>query len=380
MIVLHQHRQQSRNQIITQLSVMSKFYTLNVKEVRKETIDTVSVAFDVPKNLVEAYKFIQGQYLTLRTDINGEDVRRSYSICSSPLDDELRVAIKQVENGRFSTYANTVLKAGDTLQVMTPMGRFYTELSPNNEKQYVAFAAGSGITPILSIMKTVLEVEPNSQFILFYGNKKTETIIFKDEIDALKNIYLSRLSIYHVLSREALGSPLFEGRIDQARCEKFCNLLLDVNSVDEFFLCGPEEMIFAAKDTLKATDVADQKIHFELFTSSSTPKKPKKKTEKKAVLSDDSSMITVILDGHSYQFPLEKDGEDILDAALDNGADLPFSCKGGVCSTCRAKVESGTVKMELNYSLEDWEVEQGFVLTCQAHPTSERVTINFDEQ
>ena len=358
---------------------MPKFHTLSVKEVRQETADTVSVAFDVPNNLQSEYDFIQGQYLTLRADINGEDVRRSYSICSSPLDNELRVAIKKVEDGRFSTFANEVLQSGDTLEVMRPMGRFYTDINTENDKRYVAFAAGSGITPVISIMKTVLETEPNSEFILFYGNRKTDSIIFKEEIDALKNIYVERLSVYHVLSREAIGSPLFEGRIDKERCAKFCNLFLDVETVDEFFLCGPEEMIFGVKDQLAELKVDEKKVHYELFTSPAGKLGSKKKTVKKESITEGLNDVTIILDGHSYNFQLAEDGKNILDAALAEGADLPFACKGGVCCTCRAKVDEGTVNMEVNYALEPWEVEQGFVLTCQSHPTSKKVVVNFDE-
>jgi ring-1,2-phenylacetyl-CoA epoxidase subunit PaaE len=357
---------------------MPKFHILSVKEVRKETADTVSVAFDVPVELQSEYDFIQGQYLTLRKEINGEDVRRSYSICASPLDNEVRVAIKKVEDGRFSTFANEVLQAGDSLEVMTPMGRFYTELKPENDKRYVAFAAGSGITPIMSIMKTVLKTEPNSEFILFYGNRKTDSIIFKEEIEALKNIYLERLSVYHVLSREALGSPLFEGRIDKERTAKFCNLFLDVNTVDEFFLCGPEEMIFGVKDQLAELGVDAKKVHFELFTSPAG-KLGAKKAKKKAPVTEGLNDVSIILDGHSYSFQLGEAGKNILDAALAEGADLPFACKGGVCCTCRAKVKEGSVNMDVNYALEPWEVEQGFVLTCQSHPTSKKVVVDFDE-
>ncbi len=357
---------------------MPKFHTLSVKEVRKETADTVSVAFEVPTDLESEYNFIQGQYLTLRADINGEDVRRSYSICSSPLDGELRVAIKKVDGGRFSTFANEQLKAGSSLEVMTPMGRFYTDLNADNTKRYVAFAAGSGITPVMSIMKTILKTEPQSEFILFYGNRKTDSIIFKEEIDALKSDYMERLSVYHVLSREALGSPLFEGRIDGERCAKFCNLLLDVNSVNEFFLCGPEEMIFSVKDQLKSLEVDEKKIHFELFTSPVGKLGTPKTSIKKEVSTEGFNDVSIILDGHSYNFKLEEGGENILDGALAEGADLPFACKGGVCSTCRAKLEEGTVAMDVNYSLEPWEVELGFILTCQSHPTSKKVVVNFD--
>lgn len=361
---------------------MAKFNTLRIKEVRQETADTVSVAFEMPTELRPTYAYQQGQYLTLRADINGEDVRRSYSICSSPLDDEWRVAIKKVENGLFSTFANEVLKTGDSLQVMPPMGRFYTKLHPEQSKRYVAFAAGSGITPIMSIMKTVLQTEADSEFILFYGNRKTDTIIFREEIDALKSLYMERLSVYHILSREALGAPLFEGRIDKARTARFCDLFLDAQAVDEFFLCGPAKMIFDVKGALMDLGVQDEKVHFELFTSPIGQLGEKKTVAPKKTSQTDDQLnaVSIILDGHSYNFPLATDGENILDVALAHGADLPFACKGGVCCTCRAKVIEGTVKMDVNYALEPWEVEQGFVLTCQAHPTAKKVVVDFDEQ
>jgi len=360
---------------------MPKFHTLTVKEVRRETPDCVSIAFDVPSALQADYKFIQGQYLTLKTDIKGEDIRRSYSICSSPLDDELRVAVKHVEDGRFSTYANAILKADDSLDVMTPMGKFYTPLDASNKKQYVAFAAGSGITPVMSIMKTVLEVEPNSRFTLFYGNKNFDSIIFREEVEALKNKYLQRLSVHHILSREVLGSALFNGRIDGEKCEKFCTVFFDTTQVDEYFLCGPEEMIFAVKDTLEAHNVDKKRIHFELFTTPTTQAaKPKTRTTATPLFSESDSQITVILDGDAFDFRLGADGENILDTALKNGADLPFACKGGVCCTCRAKILEGEVEMDVNYALEPDEVAAGFVLTCQSHPRTEKVVVSFDEK
>jgi len=360
---------------------MPKFYTLKVKEVRRETPDCVSIAFDVPQDLKADYKFIQGQYLTLRTDIGGEDVRRSYSICSSPLDAELRVAVKHVPQGLFSTFANQKLQSGDALSVMTPMGKFFTELDENHAKHYVGFAAGSGITPVMSIMKTVLQREPKSHFTLFYGNKNFDSIIFREEIEALKNQYLGRLSIHHVLSREVLGSPLFNGRINAEKCAQFCKVFFDAKEVDEYFLCGPEEMIFAVKDTLTDLGVAPKRIHFELFTTAATKNiKPKTKTDHSPTPSKSDSQITVILDGDAFDFPLNSVGDNILDAALKNGADLPFACKGGVCCTCRAKVLEGKVEMDVNYALEADEVEAGFVLTCQSHPRTPKVVISFDEK
>lgn len=358
---------------------MPKFHTLRVKDVRKETEDTVSVAFDVPVTLADDFQFQHGQYLTLKADINGEEVRRSYSICTSPLDGELRVAIKKVENGRFSTFANEKLIIGDRLDVMTPMGRFTTALDEKNAKHYAAFAAGSGITPIMSILKTVLQKEPNSTFTLFYGNRRADSIIFKEEIEGLKNTYLTRLRLHHILSREAIGSQLFEGRINAEKCEKICKFILDVDSVDEFFICGPEDMIFAVKDTLLAKGVAEQKIHFELFTSPAGKLGQTSKSAKKRAYTEGDNAVQIILDGHSINFNMDAT-ENILDAALANGADLPYACKGGVCCTCRAKLKEGEVEMDVNYALEQWEVNQGFILTCQAHPTTQKVVVDFDEQ
>ncbi len=360
---------------------MPKFHKLRVREVRRETPDAVSIAFDVPDALKADYEFVQGQYLTLKTDIKGEDVRRSYSICTGPLEGDLRVAVKHVKDGRFSTYANETLKAGDQLDVMTPMGKFYTQLDAANEKQYVAFAAGSGITPVMSILKTVLELEPRSRFTLFYGNKNFDSIIFREEIEALKNKHLDRLSVHHVLSREVLGSPLFNGRIDAEKCEQFCQVFFDVKQVDDYFLCGPEEMIFAVKETLEAQQVDTKRIHFELFTTPTTKKvKPKPEAAPSPTPRESDSNITVILDGDAFDFRLGKHGDNILDTALKNGADLPFACKGGVCCTCRAKILEGKVEMDVNYALEPDEVEAGFVLTCQSHPLTKKVVVSFDEK
>ncbi|MGD1848542.1 MAG: 1,2-phenylacetyl-CoA epoxidase subunit PaaE [Salibacteraceae bacterium] len=361
---------------------MAQFHSLRIKEVRPETQDCVSIAFDVPTDLKDVFQYIQGQYLTLRQDIKGEDVRRSYSICSGPLEvDELRVAVKKVPGGLFSTYANEHLQTGDALEVMPPMGRFFTELNPENQKHYVAFAAGSGITPIMSILKTVMEIEPNSRFTLFYGNSKTATIIFREELSDLKNRYLGRMVLYHLLSREEQLSDLFNGRLSGEKCERFCDILFDPEDVDEFFLCGPAEMITDVSDTLIERGVDKKKVHFELFTS---PGQGKQKTQTQQVVGDAGkqieSSVKVILDGDEIEFPLASNGENILDAALNMGMDVPYACKGAVCCTCRAKVTEGEVNMVMNYALEPEEVEAGFVLTCQCHPVSEKVVIDFDQQ
>lgn len=354
------------------------FYPLVVKKIAHETKDAVSIEFDVPEKLADIFQFTQGQYLTLRTQIQGQDVRRSYSLCSSPLDRQWRVAVKQIAGGAFSTFAKTQLQVGDTLDVMPPMGKFYTPLHPQNQNHYVFFAAGSGITPVLSIIRTVLQAEPSSVCTLFYGNRSFDTILFLSELEGLKNKHLGRLSINYVLSKETPSSPLFHGRINGAKTKEYCTKLFDYKEVAAFFLCGPEEMIFDVKDALTELGVAPDKVHFELFT---TPNQPKYKAQAppQPVATIDSH-ITIILDGDRYQFPLTSDGASVLDTAHKNGADLPYACKGGVCCTCRAKVLEGEVFMDINYSLEPDEVEAGFVLTCQAHPKTSKVVISFDEK
>ncbi|MFK7799610.1 MAG: 1,2-phenylacetyl-CoA epoxidase subunit PaaE [Aureispira sp.] len=355
------------------------FHTLTIADVKEETQDCCSIAFEVPVDLKQQYQFIQGQYLTLKTDINGEEVRRSYSICSSPNGDELRVAIKQVPNGKFSTYANQQLKKGDQLEVMTPTGKFYTALQADHEKHYLGVAAGSGITPILSILKTVLETEPNSRFTLLYGNKNTGSIIFKEQIEALKNVYMSRLTVHYFLSREMLDAPLMNGRIDRDKCQEIFTRLLDVSDLDECFSCGPESMIFAVRDSLLAQGFDQGKIHFELFTSPlgklGQERQRQTKEEDKGKVTD----VTIKLDGKAFQFDLPFDSDNLLDAALKQGADLPFACKGGVCCTCRARLIEGSVEMAVNYALEADEVEAGFILTCQSFPTTEKVVVDFDD-
>lgn len=361
---------------------MAKFQALTVKDIRTETDECVSICFEVPEMLTSQFEFIQGQYLTLRAEINSEDVRRSYSICSAPHEGELRVAVKKVPGGRFSTYANEVLKTGDELLVMPPEGRFYTRLNASNEKNYVAFAAGSGITPVMSIMKSVLTVEPKSTFTLFYGNKDAQHIIFKEEIDDLKNSYMQRLRVHHVLSRENPGADLFYGRIDEDKCNSFCNLLLNPSDIDEVFLCGPEPMIKAASKSMEENGVAGDQIHYELFTSPNQASAKQHSTAKAGSKTDanvDESRVKVILDGEETSFTVGTAGDNILDAALKAGTDAPFACKGAVCMTCKAKVLKGDVKMEKNYALLDEEVNQGYVLTCQSHPTSEEVIVSFDD-
>ncbi|MFN4253799.1 MAG: 1,2-phenylacetyl-CoA epoxidase subunit PaaE [Saprospiraceae bacterium] len=356
-----------------------KFYPLTVREVRRETPDTVSVAFEVPTDLAEKFRFTQGQYLTLRTEINGEDVRRSYSLCTAPHENDLRVAIKKVDGGVFSTFANEHLRAGDVLQVMPPQGRFFTPLAAENENLYVAFAAGSGITPVMSILKTVLDEEPRSRFVLFFGNRGFDHIIFREQLELLKNQHPARLAVHHVLSRESLGSDLFHGRLDGAKCRSYAGRLFNPADVDAFFLCGPEEMIFDIRDTLTAQGVAPQRVHFELFTTAGTVAKKAASAASAQAKTSFEATVTVVQDGTRFDFILPSDGSMLLDAAMRAGADLPFSCKGGVCCTCKAKVLEGAVEMDVCYGLEPDELAAGYVLTCQAHPKSERLVVSFDE-
>lgn len=349
------------------------FHKLTVKDIKHETPDCVSIAFDIPAELQKEFRFIQGQNITIKTDL--DETRRSYSICSSPLDNELRVAVKKVTNGVFSTFATKTLKKGDVLEVMSPTGTFFTELKANNKKEYVFFAAGSGITPVISIIKTILKSEVKSNVTLVYGNKNVSSIIFREELEALKDKHLERFRIYHILSREKADSDFNNGRIDVDKCNQL-SMLINFNSVDDFFICGPEQMIFTVKDFLKGWGIDSKKIHFELFTTP-TREHTKIYTPVKET-SEEGSEITVTLDGRSFEFILDYNGNTILDAALAEGADAPFACKGGVCCTCKAKLLEGKVEMESNYGLDKSEVKAGFILTCQSHPRTKKVVVDYD--
>ena len=351
------------------------FHKLTVSDIRQETPDCVSIAFEIPIELKNTFQYIQGQNITIRTPL--DDVRRSYSICTSPLEDELRVAVKKVANGVFSTFASTQLKKGDVLDVMAPSGSFYTEVSEANKKDYVFFAAGSGITPIISMIKTILLVEKESNVTLVYGNKLSSSIIFKEEIEALKDKYLERFRVFHILTRERTLSDFNYGRIDVNKCNRISKLV-NLDGVDDFFICGPEEMIFTVKEFLEGWGIAEEKIHFELFT---TPTRKNTKIYEAAPQPiEGGSEVTIKVDGRSYEFALDYNSNTILDAGLAQGIDLPFACKGGVCCSCKAKLMEGKVEMEANYGLEDSEVKDGYILTCQSHPRSEKVVVDYDEK
>jgi len=360
---------------------MPVFHSLQISNIKQETDDTVSIAFDVPHALQEEYHYNAGQYLTLKTVINGEDTRRSYSICSGLFDHELRVAIKKIKGGLFSCFANDQLKEGDKLDVMTPMGNFFTHLEKSHKKHYVGFAAGSGITPLISIIRTIMVFEPHSSFTLIYGNKNRKSIIFREDLTDLKNTYISRFNMINILSREDQEVDLFSGRITGEKAAEVMDKLIPASGADDVYLCGPEEMINDVSDSLKSRGFKKDKIHFELFTSpTATQGKPQSSQGETTDLSGKMSAVTVIVDGDEFTFDLDMGGGNVLDAALDHGADLPFACKGGVCCTCRAKLIEGKVSMDINYSLEPEEVEAGFILTCQSHPLTEKIVVDFDER
>jgi ring-1,2-phenylacetyl-CoA epoxidase subunit PaaE len=353
-----------------------KFHSLSIKEVREETEDTFSISFNVPNELRDDYQYLSGQYLTLRADVNGEDIRRSYSLCSAPYENEWRVAIKRVEDGRFSTYATNELKAGMTVDVMTPMGNFKHSPESSVNKSYALFAAGSGITPVISIVKTILALEPNSDVTLFYGNKRIQSVIFKEELDGLKNEHMSSLRLVHVMSKENLGTQLMKGRIDLTKTNDLFKAFLADTRPDEVFVCGPERMILDVKQSMVENGIDSSNIHFELFTTPSTENSaPEQIIDEPKI----DSNVSVIVDGDTFEMYLESDGESLLDAATMAGADLPYACKGGVCCTCKARILEGTARMDVNFGLEPEEVEAGYILTCQAHPTSEKLVVSFDQ-
>lgn len=356
---------------------MTDFHPLKVKEVYKDTKDTVVVSFDIDKQLQNSFLFTQGQHLTLRKTINGQDVRRSYSLCSSPLENEWKVAIKEIPGGIFSTYANTSLKAGDSLEVMKPSGTFGVNCNSENAKNYLFFAAGSGITPIISMIKTHLKVEPNSTCKLFYVNKTAKSIIFKEELEQLRNTYFGRLEIYYFLTKEKRDIDLFNGRFDDEKMKVLTKTFIDIPDTSEVFLCGPEDMVNYVSEYLINAGLPKNLVHFELFIKGLT-EEDKLRVERLAQQNVNGVEVTIIDGGKEFHFTMKEDDDNVLDGALSAGADLPYACKGGVCSTCKCKVLEGTVEMKINYALEDDDLEKDYVLSCQAVPTSKKLVVDFD--
>jgi len=357
-------------------SVAPRFHNLRVADLKRETPDAVSIAFEIPPHLQPDFNFAAGQYLTLRQELDGEELRRSYSICSGPDDGELRIAVKRVDGGMFSVWANSGISTGDVLDVMTPTGRFGVAFAPDEARVHLGFAAGSGITPILSIIRGILSRETRSRVFLFYGNRSTGDMLFREALEELKDRYMGRLSVFHVLSQEQQDIPILNGRLDQEKIRLLLRYLVPAETVDHAFICGPSGMSDEVEATLLDLGLKPEQVHVERFVSALGGKPRPKPTPLQT--ETPHAMAGLIADGKRTEVPVAE-GEAVLDAALRAGLDLPYACKGGMCSTCRARVVEGTVEMEVNFSLEPWEVEAGFVLTCQARPTSPRVVIDYDQ-
>jgi len=353
---------------------MLKLHELTVSSIEKNTPETVVVTLALPDDLKSDFSYKQGQHLTLCQTIGGEDVRRSYSICSGVSEQKLQVAIRKVEGGQFSSYANDNLSVGDVLKVMEPAGHFNVDLDETSERIYVAFAAGSGITPLMSIIKTTLETEPHSRFMLFYGNRSQLSTIFLSELAFLKNTYMDRFSYWHFLSQEDMEIDFFKGRLDGEKVTGILERIIPASQIDHAFVCGPNAMIDSSVKALSDAGLSDDKIHFEKFLSEGqAPMAPKR-----AAGSDSLTKLTLLIDGEEVTLNTNKD-KAVLDAAVDQGLDVPFACKGGVCCTCRAKVISGDVEMVLNQGLEPEEVAAGYVLTCQSFVTSDHAKLSYDD-
>jgi ring-1,2-phenylacetyl-CoA epoxidase subunit PaaE len=356
---------------------MSKFHRLPIAKVERETRDAIAITFAIPESLREQFRYAPGQHLTLRADVAGQDLRRSYSICSAVQDDTLRIAVKKAPGGAFSTWANEALQPGHAIDVMPPMGHFNVPLDASAAHHYVGFAAGSGITPMLSIIKTTLAVEPKTAFTLFYGNRASSTVMFREALAALKDIYLTRFNLVHVLSREAQDIELLHGRIDAARAAALLDHWVPQGRMDAVFVCGPEGMMDAVIATLRARGYPESRIKVERFAASIPRHTHVARPLPQAAQSE--CEVTVIQDGSRKSYLLTKGEDNILDAGLRSGLDLPYSCKGGVCSTCRCRLLEGEVDMDVNFALEDYEVARGFVLACQSYPVTDKVVVDFDQ-
>ncbi len=355
---------------------MARFHPLTVTDVRKTIRDAVVVSLKAPDGA--DFDFVQGQYLTFRRVFDGEELRRSYSICAGKDDGILQVGIKRVEGGVFSTWANETLRPGDTLDAMPPAGSFHTPIDTDAARHYLGFAGGSGITPVLSIMRTVLSREPASRFTLVYANRTVSSIMFRDELEDLKNTHMGRLNVIHVLESDAQDIDLFTGRVDEEKCARLFAAWIDIRSVDTAFICGPEPMMLGIARALRDHGLSDAQIKFELFASPRRGSAPRKSVAREGTPGGSRTQATATLDGATRSFVMPRD-TSLLDAALDNAIDAPFACKAGVCSTCRAKVTEGEVEMRTNHALEDYEVAQGYVLTCQCYPLGDTVRFDYDQ-
>lgn len=349
---------------------MSTFYKLAIKEITRETPQAVSVLFNVPDEIKETYRFTAGQYINLKLTLDGNEIRRAYSICSTPESGELRIAIKAIKNGYFSKFANEQLTAGKVLEVGTPEGKFTFEPDATRLKNYVAFVAGSGITPVMSILQTVLEKEPNSTFVLVYGNKSTDDTIFYNQLHDLQLKYVGRFFVHYVFSQQKAEDQLF-GRIEKSTVNFVLKNKHKEKEFDKFYLCGPEEMINTVSSVLKENNVKEKDIKFELFSTSTSEKETQKSL-------DGHTKITVLVDGDETSFEMSQK-QTLLEAALKQGLDAPYSCQGGICSSCIARISKGTAEMKKNTILTDGEIAEGLILTCQAHPTSSEIFVDYDD-
>ena len=357
---------------------MARFHDLTVTDIHKTIRDAVVVTLKPVNGAAEHFDFTQGQYLTFRRDFDGEELRRSYSICAGKDDGILQVGIKRVDGGAFSTWANQDLKVGDTLQAMPPMGSFFTPVAADASKHYLGFAGGSGVTPVLSILKTILAAEPNSRFTLVYANKGVNTIMFHEELEDLKNLYMTRLNVIHILESDAQEIDLFTGLVTEEKCALLFQHWIDIKNTDTAFICGPEPMMLGIASALRTAGLDDAQIKFELFASAQPGRAARKAVSAGATSSGNLTRAAITLDGATRTIEMAKD-LTILDAALGNDMDVPYACKAGVCSTCRCKVIEGEVEMAVNHSLEDYEVEKGYVLSCQSYPVTDTVVVDYDQ-
>ncbi len=357
---------------------MAHYHTLQIAEVRPETRDAITVRFALPPELADAFRFTQGQHVNVRARIEGAEVRRSYSICAEAGRGELRILIKRQPGGLFSNWAHDHLRAGATLDLMPPAGLFHTPLDPAVQHRYLAIAAGSGITPVLSLLKTTLRTEPQSQFTLFYGNRASSTILFREELADLKDSYLDRFSLVHVMTREQQELDLLNGRLTPEKCLALLRFWGPIEAMDAIFLCGPQELNLSLTEAFTGAGYPRQQIKIEQFATSQQ-RSELHVARAAAAAADEISEVTLVLDGHRYNFPAARRRETILEAGLRAGLDLRFSCKSGVCATCRAKLIEGEVDMDGNFALEDYEIARGYILTCQSYAVTPRLTVDFDQ-
>ncbi len=355
---------------------MRKYHLLTVTGLQQETADSVRMALTVPESELDEFEFLPGQHLPMQIKINDKNIRRTYSICSAPGQHPLEVGVRVQPGGQFSEYVANELKVGDTVEVMPPFGRFHADIDERATKTYLAFAAGSGITPILSIMRATLEGEPGSRFVLFYGNRRQRTAMFIDDLFALKNRFPERVQLYFLFSQEEQEFEIFSGRLDEEKIPQLLDIFCAGIEADEVFVCGPDTMIDSVGSALAGRGMDNEHIHNERYGA---PRKSIGAARPTEVRNENQAVVNVILDGHRKSFEMSPASGNIVDAAAEQGIDLPYSCKGGVCATCRTHVRAGEVRMATNYGLEPWEVEAGFVLACQSVPVSEEITIDYDK-